>query len=65
MVVRARRDSGEGGEVAIKLLEDFSEHKYTLIKVLRELSVLEYVAQLQASDGLPPIFSGVLDVFTP
>ena len=65
LVVRAKSEGGEGRDVAIKLIEDFGKHKYTVLKVLRELSALEYVTKLRAKDGLPPIFAALLDVFSP
>ena len=43
LVVKARLEDGSGCEVAIKLIDNFNAHKYTLVKALRELQVFEYV----------------------
>ena len=51
--------------MAIKLIENFSDHKYTLVRVIRELQVLEHLTQLQEEDGVPSLFTKVLDTFAP
>lgn len=54
-----------GREVAIKHMANFHGHKYTLIKVLRELSLMHYLREVQAQKGVPTLFTGALDAFAP
>ena len=64
LVVQAKH-SISGKDVAIKYMENFYGHKYTLVKVLRELSIMQYLQEAQEQNGVPTLFSGAIDAFAP
>ena len=54
-----------GKYVAIKKIDNVSETKYTTVKALRELSLLDSLQQQQDRIDLPPLFAGLIDAFAP
>ena len=52
-----------GQAVAIKKVDVQSSHKYSVVRMLRELSIMEYLQMAEEPEGEQPMFVRLLDVF--
>lgn len=51
--------------VAIKLVQVMREHQYSVVKVLREVQIMEFFQTMKDKYKMPSFFTGLLDIFCP